>query len=129
MSYIFHCITIMHKSRQKLNNFVTVNNIDFLFSILHTAPHPYLKIYFSVLHKHSADVTRSDTREVLTPPHLQVGAFKSLQMWCIRRGVLSLLILSCFVNFYFISVTEIQLCKFNAHFPARFAQSIYNKFL
>ena len=40
----------------------------------------------SVLHKHSADVMRSDAPWGSKSPHLQVGVLKSLQIRCIRRG-------------------------------------------
>ena len=46
---------------------------------------------FGVLHKHSADATRSDTQWGSKPPQIQVGAFKLHQIRCISRGVLSLL--------------------------------------
>ena len=44
---------------------------------------------------------------------LQVGAFKSLQIRCVCRGVLCLLISSVRNS----SITQIQLCKVTAHFP------------
>ena len=34
--------------------FLTVYDIDFLFSALHTTPFLYVKLYFGVLHKHGA---------------------------------------------------------------------------
>ena len=38
------------------------------------------------LYMHSADVMRSDPQWGSNPQHLQVGAFKSLSIWCICRG-------------------------------------------
>ena len=74
--------------------FCRVYATNILFSQLYTTPFLYLEIYFSVLYKHGADVTRSDTPYVSKPPHLQVGAFKLLQIRLFRREVLSLLICS-----------------------------------
>ena len=42
-----------------------------------------VKVYFGVLHKRSADVTRSDTPWGSKPPQLQVGTFNSHQIRCI----------------------------------------------
>ena len=55
----------------------TVHAIDFLFSTRHTTPFQYVKLYFGVLHKLRADVTRFDSPWGLKTPHLQVGASKS----------------------------------------------------
>ena len=41
--------------------FRTVNAVGFLFSIRHATPFHYVEVHFGVLHKHSVDVTRSDT--------------------------------------------------------------------
>ena len=65
-----------------------------MFYFHHFIPFLYVQIYFSVLYKHGADVTRSDTSCGSKPPHFQVGALKLLQIWSGRREVLSLLILS-----------------------------------
>ena len=46
-----------------------------------------ISLYFGVFHKHGAD----DTRLGLKPPQFQVGAFKSLRIWCVRRAILLLL--------------------------------------
>ena len=64
------------------NNFQKVIAINFLFSALHTTPFFCGKLYFRVLHMHSADDTRLDTPWGSKPPYLRVGAFKSLQIWC-----------------------------------------------
>ena len=93
--------------------FRTVNAIDFLFSY-HTIS--LCELYFCALHKHSADVMRSNIQWGSILPHLQVGAFKLLQIRHVRRSI----DLFCSLIFTF-SVTEIPLCKVNAHFPGRFA--------
>ena len=82
--------------------FCKVYTIDVLFSPLYTTPFLYVLIYFSILHKHSANSTRSDAPCGSKLPHLQIGAFKSLQIGSIRRGgVLSLLICSvCYILSY-----------------------------
>ena len=65
--------------------FRTVKAIGLLFSTLHTTPLLCaVKVYFGVLHKHSVDVTRSDTSWGSKPPQLQVGTFKSHQFRCIE---------------------------------------------
>ena len=105
---------ICYKNALRLNryNFRTVNSIDFLFSTLHSASLLYVYLYFRVLHKLRADVMRPDYPWGSKLPHLQVGASNSFQIQCVCRGVLSPLIsLICML-----SVTEIQLCKVNAHF-------------
>ena len=75
-------------------NFPPVNAIDLLFSTLHATPFHYRKTYFGALHQFLADITRSDTPWGSKPPHLQVGAFKSLQIQYVRTGVLLLLMCS-----------------------------------
>ena len=75
-------------------NFRTVNAIDFLFSTLHSTPFLYVYLYFRVLHKLRADVTRPDYPWGSKLPHLQVGASNSFQIQFVFRGVLSLLIFS-----------------------------------
>ena len=67
-------------SRVNRYNFPTVNSINLLFSTLHTTPFHYGKTYFGALYQFLADVTRSDTPWGSKPPHLQVGAFKLLQI-------------------------------------------------
>ena len=95
--------------------FCKVYATDILFSPLYTIPFLYVEIYCGVLHKHGADVTRSDTTCGSKLPYLQVGAFKSLQI----RSVCRLLI--CSVRYFCIlSIMEIPLCKVNAHFPGCF---------
>ena len=59
-----HCfLRIEDKNALCLNrcNTRTVHAIDFLFSTRHTTPFQYVKLYFGVLHKLCADVTRSDS--------------------------------------------------------------------
>ena len=130
--YIIKC----YKNASRLNRytFPTVNAIDFLFSTLHTTPFHYGETYFGALHQFLSDVTRSDTPWGSKPPHLQVGAFKSLQIQYVRTGVAIDVFNSLIVT---LSVTEIQLCNVNAHFPldcTTFACNpcsilpIYNKF-
>ena len=43
-------------------------------------------MYVGVLHKHGANIMRSDTPNGSKPLHRQVGAFKLLQICLIRRG-------------------------------------------
>ena len=62
------------------------------FSKLHTTPLIYGKKYFGVLYMHGIDDTKSDTPWDSNPQHLPVGAIKSHQIRCVRRGVLSLFI-------------------------------------
>ena len=48
-------------------------------------------------------------------PHLQVGASNSFQIQCVRKG--GPVAMDFFGSLIFmLSVTEIQLCKVNAHF-------------
>ena len=94
---------------ESLHIFPMVNAIDFL----------YVKIYLVSCIGTSVDVMRSDTPRDLKPPHLQVGPFKLLQIMCIHRGV----DLFCLLMFA-LSITEIQLCKVNAHFPGCFVPTI-----
>ena len=62
-------------------NFRTVNAIDFYFQYFIL----YVELYFGVLYRLRVDVTiYPTTHEVRKPPQLQVGAFKSLQIRCIR---------------------------------------------
>ena len=49
---------------------ITVKAFNFLFVTLHTASFLYGRIYFGVLYKHSANVTRSDTSWGSKPPYL-----------------------------------------------------------
>ena len=58
-------------------NFRTVHAVDFLFSTLHTTPFQYVNVYFGILHKLRADVTRPDSPWGSKMPHFQVGASKS----------------------------------------------------
>ena len=81
----------------------------------------YGKIYFGVLHKPGADITRSDTPNCSKPPHLQVGAFELLFGLFVERSCHYWFVL--FVNFI-LSITEISLCEVNAHFPTRFVPII-----
>ena len=87
-------ICYTNASRLNRYNFPTVNAIDFLFSILHTTPFHYGETYFGALHQFLADAKRSDIPWGSKPPHLQVGAFKSLQIQYVRTGVLLLLMCS-----------------------------------
>ena len=57
----------------------------------------HLSMYFGTLHKHSADVTRSDTPFGSNPLHLQVGAFNLLLIWGIHVHAWVLLLLMCSV--------------------------------
>ena len=77
-------------------HFRMVNAISFVLSTRHTIPFLCVNTYFGVLHKHSADVMRSDAPWGSKPPQLQVGAFKLHQVRCIHvgRGVLSLMMYS-----------------------------------
>ena len=82
-----------------------IKAIKVLFSTLHTTLHTtsflHEKIYLAVLHQHNADGTRSDTTWGSKLPYLQVEAFKSLQIQCVHRGVLSLLNCPvCFILLY-----------------------------
>ena len=85
----------------------TLSALYFQHFILHN-----VEMYFGALHNHCADVMRSDTPSGIKPLHLQVGAFKLLQIRCICRRVLVIE----FVLFVNLSIAEIQLCKFRAHF-------------
>ena len=60
---LVHIIKFVIKNALCLNrcNTRTVHAIDFLFSTRHTTPFQYVKLYFGVLHKLCADVTRSDS--------------------------------------------------------------------
>ena len=93
--FIFKII-VCYKNASPVNryNFPTVNAIVLLFSTLHTTPFHYGETYFGALHQFLADATRSDTPWGSKPPHLQVGAFKSLQIQYVRTGVLLLLMCS-----------------------------------
>ena len=51
-----------------------------------TTPFHYGKTYFGALHQFLADATRSDTPWGSKPPHLQVGAFKLIQIQYVRTG-------------------------------------------
>ena len=107
-----------YKNASRFNryNFPTVNAIDLRFSTLHTTPFHYGETYFGVLHQFLADATRSDTPWGSKPPHLQVGAFTPLQTsLCTYRGPVAIDVFSSLI--FTLSVTEIQLCKVNAHFP------------
>ena len=76
-------------------------DFEFLFLKLRTSPFLYVKLYFGVLHKHSADVMSSDTHWFQNLHILiQMGAFESLKIRCVSRGVLSLLNLFCSLNCY-----------------------------
>ena len=79
---------------------------NILFSPLHTTPFLHIEINFGVLHKHGVDITMSNTSCGSNPPHLQIGAFKSLQIQSVYRGVLSLIDLFCLLIFI-LSITEI----------------------
>ena len=83
--------SIENESRFNRYNVRTVNTINFLFSTLYTIPFLYGKQYFGVLHEYSADVTKSYTPWGSKPSHLQEESFKSLQIRCERREVLSIL--------------------------------------
>ena len=74
--------------------FRKIYDVGFLFSACHTGTFLYVTIYFGVLLKHGADVMTSHTQWGLKQLYLQVGVFKSLPIWCIPRGILSLLICS-----------------------------------
>ena len=93
-------------------NFRTVHAIDFLFSTLHTTPFQYVNVYFGILHKLRADVRRPDSPWGSKMPHFQVGASKSLV--CTQRGPVAIEVF--FSLIFTLSVTEIYLCKVNAHF-------------
>ena len=71
---------ICYKNALCLNrcNFRTVHGIDLLFSTLHTTPFQYVTLYFGVLRKLCADVTRPDGPWGSKTPHHQVGVSKSL---------------------------------------------------
>ena len=85
---LYNCNYKRYQNHSRLNryNFGTVHAIDFLFSTLHTTPFLYGKIDFGAMHQFLADVTRSDTLWGSKPPHLHVGAFKSLQIQYVRTG-------------------------------------------
>ena len=90
--YIIKC----YKNASRLNryNFPTVNAIDFLFSTLHTISFHCGVANFGALQQFFADATRSDTPWGSKQPHLQIGAFKSLQIQYVGTGVLLLLMCS-----------------------------------
>ena len=90
--YIIKCYK--NASRVNCYNFPTFNAVDFLFSTLHTTPFRYGETYYGVLHQFLADATKSNTTWGSKPPHLQVGAFKSLQIQYVRTRVLLLLMCS-----------------------------------
>ena len=82
--------------------FCQVYATDVLFSPLYTTPFLYVQIYIGVF----ADVMKSDTSCGSKAPHLEVGAFKSLQIWLVRRGVL--LQLTCSVCLFLSYLTAVQ---------------------
>ena len=108
--YIIKCYK--NASRSNRYNFPTVNAINLLLSSRHSTPLHYRKKYSGALHQFFADATRSDTPWGSKPPHLQVGAFKSLQ---IHRDLVAIDVFSLLI--FTLSITKIQLCKINAHFP------------
>ena len=97
--------------------FGMVYTINFLCSTLHTFL--YMKIFCGVLHKHGADNTRSG---ISWGSKTATSSGRSIQMAsnsvCMQRGpvVIDLFCLLIFTS----SVTELQLCKVIAHFPAQF---------
>ena len=137
--------TLNGSSCSSYQHFYTVYAINFLFSTLHTTHHfstCMRKYLFGVLHKLCADITRSNTPWGSKPPHLQVGVFKSLPFWCLRRGTCRYLFV-LFVTFYIICNGDtvqlcngytvqlcngdtVQLCKVHAIFifPTQFAPMI-----
>ena len=82
--YIIKCYK--NASRSNRYNFPTVNAINVLLSSRHSTPLHYRKKYFGALHQFFADATRSDTPWGSKLPHLQVGAFKSLQIQYVLQG-------------------------------------------
>ena len=89
-------------------------------------PHHFYMRKYGILHKWGTDVMRFNTLRGSKPSHLQVGAFKLLQIWSACREVLSLLICSvCLI--FILSVTEIQLCKVNVEFPRSFRANQFGK--
>ena len=72
----YEILTLVNVS---IYSFQAVNAID---SHLHNALHHTISLCESVLHKHSADATRSDSSCGLKLPHLQVRVFKLLQIQC-----------------------------------------------
>ena len=88
---------------------------------LHTTPfilHPFsCEKIFSCL---AADVTRSDT-----PWGSKLPYFRQERSNCFKFGVyIEGFCLHCLLTFT-LSITEIQLCKVNAHFPCCFTPIIY----
>ena len=106
---IFQC----YKNESHLNryNFRTVKAINVLFSTHHSTPFLYVKIYFSVLHQHSADVSGSDTPWGSKPPHLRVGEFKSFKYLCVGQRCPAAIEQFCSLHF------TLQLCNVYAYFP------------
>ena len=76
------------------NIFRTIYAIDFVFSAHHTKPFLYMtKLYFDVLHKQGPTLLGLIPMGFKTSAsHIGGGAFKSLQIRCVHRGVLSLMI-------------------------------------
>ena len=100
-----------------------LQGLHYQHSIFTTLYH-IISLCISVLHKHGADVTKSDTSYSSKPPHLQVGVFKLLQFLLVRRGPVTI---DWFCSLIFIlSVMEIPLYEVNAHFPARFVPYTLN---
>ena len=112
--YIIKCYT--NASRLNRYNFPTVNAIDFLFSILHTTPFHYGETYFGALHQFLADA-----KMVRYPMGFKTATSsgRSIQIAsnsvCTYRGPVAIDVFSS--SICTLSVTKIQLCKVNAHFP------------
>ena len=71
------------------------------FQTLHTTAFLYVRVYFGVLQKHSAGVTRSDTLWGSKPPHLQLRSAQIVSNSVCRLRSSFAIDLFCSVNFYF----------------------------
>ena len=113
--YIIKCYK--HASPLNRYSFPAVNAIDFLFSTLHSTPFHYGVTYFGALHQFLADATRSDTLSMGFKTTTSSG--RSIQIasnsGCTYRGPVAIDLFSSLI--FTLSITEIQLCKVNAHFP------------
>ena len=87
-----------------------------LLMVLTSTHHTTSFLYVMWCYAQVRSVKRFDTPWGSKPPHLQVGVFKSLQIWSVRRGVTIDLFCSL------ISATELLLCKVS--FPVVSCQSI-----
>ena len=75
-----------------------VTAFDSILNTSYVQHHFTKKKYILVTCTSTVPTLRDDTSWGSKPPYLHVGKFKSLQIWCVGRGVLWLLILDTAVQ-------------------------------